>query len=495
MMAALNAQSLALFSSERLLNCMVEGSGIALLGWILLRVLGRRNSGTRFAVWFSALLLIAAFPVFDSLGAGGAGLSSGYLFSQSLTSLSLSSGSFSSESAIMVPASWALYMFAAWAVIAFAGLVRVGISLWHLRRVRRSCVPIDLATLDPALRQTLEKFSSSRTVTICASDGVRVPTAIGFARPLVVIPAWALRELSPAELNAIVLHELAHLGRWDDWTNLVQRILGALLFFHPAVWWIESKLCLEREMACDDLVLARTTNPLAYAECLVSLAEKSYLRRGLAMAQAAVTRMRQTSSRVLQILDGSRPTGTAVWKPAPLLFTAFSIVCLFAASYTPSLVGFERSDSSLTAQTSGAQTSGMDANEMRNASSQVVTAKLHLNSSSGKNPVTRGFAAKPMALAAKLPAAKLPAVRRDPAVIAAKAEHRRAHFPPMVRAGVEENSLVPQTLFVVMQTQEYDGYGSAVWSVRVWQVTLVRPVPDRVFVKATQMRTNQVKKT
>jgi len=65
----------------------------------------------------------------------------------------------------------------------------------------------------------------------------------------------------------------------------------------------------------------------------------------------------------------------------------------------------------------------------------------------------------------------------------------------MVRAGVEENSLVPQTLFVVMQTQEYDGYGSAVWSVRVWQVTLVRPVPDRVFVKAIQMKTNQVKKT
>ena len=490
MMAALNVQSLALFSSERLLNCMVEGSGLALLGWILLRILGRRNSGTRFAVWFLALLLIAAFPVFDSLGAGGAGLSSGYLFSQSLTNRSLSSGSFSRESAIMVPASWALYMFAAWAVIAFAGLVRVGISLWHLRRVRRSCVPIDQATLDPALRQTLEKFSSSRTVTICASDGVRVPTAIGFARPLVVIPAWAMRELSPTELNAILLHELAHLGRWDDWTNLVQRILGALLFFHPAVWWIESKLCLEREMACDDLVLARTTDPRAYAKCLVSLAEKSYLRRGLAMAQAAVTRMRQTSSRVLQILDGSRPTGTAVWKPAPLLFTAFSIVCLFVASYTPRLVGFERSDSRLTAQTSG-----MDANEVRNASSQVVTAKLHLNSSSGKNPVTRAFAAKPMALAAKLPAAKLPAVRRDPALSAAKAEHRRAHFPPMVRAGVEENSLVPQTLFVVMQTQEYDGYGSAVWSVRVWQVTLVRPVPDRVFVKATQMKTNQVKKT
>ena len=90
-----------------------------------------------------------------------------------------------------------------------------------------------------------------------------------------------MQELSAVELNAILLHELAHLRRWDDWTNLIQKIVGAVLFFHPAVWWIEKKLALEREMACDDLVLAKTASPRAYAECLVSLAEKSLLRRGL----------------------------------------------------------------------------------------------------------------------------------------------------------------------------------------------------------------------
>ena len=107
-------------------------------------------------------------------------------------------------------------------------------------------------------------------------------------KPLVVIPSWATRELSPAEFNTVLLHELAHLGRWDDWTNLAQKVLGALLFFHPAIWWIEKKLALEREMACDDLVLAKTASPRAYAECLVSLAEKNLLQRGIALAQAAV---------------------------------------------------------------------------------------------------------------------------------------------------------------------------------------------------------------
>ena len=121
-----------------------------------------------------------------------------------------------------------------------------------------------------------------------------------------------------------------------------RKILGALLFFHPAVWWIEKKLALEREMACDDLVLARTTSPRAYAECLVSLAEKSFLRRGLALAQAAVDRLRNVSLRVSQILDVDRPRATRVWRPAPVLVGGVSLVCLMALSHAPTrLVSFE----------------------------------------------------------------------------------------------------------------------------------------------------------
>ena len=92
------------------------------------------------------------------------------------------------------------------------------------------------------------------------SDDVRVPTALGFFRPAVVLPSWTLRDLSPDELKVIVLHELAHLRRWDDWTNLAQKFVKAIFFFHPAVWWIDSRLALEREIACDDMVLEQTAN-------------------------------------------------------------------------------------------------------------------------------------------------------------------------------------------------------------------------------------------
>ncbi len=295
MTGALHLATLAQLSAERIVNCTAEGMVIALLAWLLLRAMGPRNSGTRFAVWFAALLGIAALPLFGDWTANGTELAK--------------------RSEITLPAAWALYIFAGWLLLALAGLFRVAIGFWHLHRLRKGCVPVDVTALDPVVQKTLAEFDSPRAVTLCVSDQLRVPTAIGFTKPLVVIPSWTMQELSAAELNAILLHELAHLRRRDDWTNLIQKILGALLFFHPAVWWIEKKLALEREMACDDLVLAQTTSPRAYAECLVALAEKSFLRRGLALAQAAVDRLRNVSLRVTQILDVNRPRAHTSLEP------------------------------------------------------------------------------------------------------------------------------------------------------------------------------------
>ena len=242
---------LARLSAERMLNGMAEGLVIAFVAWALLRVMGRRNASTRFAVWFAALLAIAALPWVGSLSSSSVSVGEGH-------------------SAITMPGSWAVTFFLAWAVIAGLALLRVAVGLWQLRKLRADSTAVDLAGLDPAARNTLEEFQQTRAVALAVSDKLRVPTAMGFFKPMVVLPAWAVRELSAEELNSILIHELAHLRRRDDWTNLAQKLLHAILFFHPAVWWVERQLSLEREMACDDVVLARTRNPQAYAECLVS---------------------------------------------------------------------------------------------------------------------------------------------------------------------------------------------------------------------------------
>jgi beta-lactamase regulating signal transducer with metallopeptidase domain len=319
---AFDIHSVAQISAARIADCLVEGSIIALAAGALLRATHRLTSATRFLVCFSAMMAIAAVPL-----AGVTGWTHGGVNSIAVA-----------HPALVLPGSWALYIFGAWMAVTIILLGRVAVGVLHVFHVRRSCVPLDPALVDCALRETLR--GGSRRVELCASDLVSVPTAIGFVRPAVVLPHWLIGELSAVELKQLVLHELAHLRRWDDWTNLAQQIVKALLFFHPAVWWIESRVSLEREMACDDAVVAETANPRAYAECLARLAEKSMIRRSLALAQAALGRVRQTSSRVAQLLRRDRPVACRHSWIAATIAAGFVLVSSVTVSRMPQLVAF-----------------------------------------------------------------------------------------------------------------------------------------------------------
>jgi beta-lactamase regulating signal transducer with metallopeptidase domain len=441
MMSALNLHAIAQMSAERMLNCLVEGIAIALFAWVLLRLAGRRNSGTRFAVWFCALLAIAVSPLVEISRGGTVGLVP------------------RANAAITMPRSWALYLFGAWTMIAAVGLIRVAAGLWHLRMIRRECTSVDSRALDPMLQQTLKQFSARRVVEIATSDKLRVPTAIGFLKPAVVLPSWAMRELSAPELNTVLLHELAHLRRWDDWTNLAQKVLRALFFFHPAVWWVESRLELEREMACDDIVLAETANPRAYAECLVSLAEKNFLRRGVALAQAAVGRMRQTSLRILQILDARRPRAVRVWKPAPWVVGAFSVACLVSSARAPKLVAFGE-PTALPAQQSASIEMAHSEMPLPSPAHIVPASFVERNSS----PIATRRATQPKARTAVPQAARL-------------VHHQQAaSAPKLVRtsAPASPETVVPQqAVFVFMQGERYGDSGPVLWHIAIWRFTVL----------------------
>jgi beta-lactamase regulating signal transducer with metallopeptidase domain len=436
MTTAPNLNHLARMSAESMLNCMLEGIAIGLFAWVLLRLVGRRNSSTRFAVWFSALLSIAALPILGvtSSGSAPAGVA---------------------NSAITVPSSWALDIFFVWAAIAGVSLLRVGVGLLQLRKLRASYTAIDVATLDPTLRARLQDFQTVRQAALCQSDRVQVPAAIGFLKPIIVIPSWALRELSSAQLDAILIHELTHLRRWDDWTNLGQQILKALLFFHPAVWWIDSQLALEREMACDDAVLAETANPRGYAQCLVSMAEKSFLRRGLAMAQAIVNRMRQTSLRVTQILDVNRPSATRVWKPALYSVAAFFVVCLVSLSHAPELIAF------------------------KDRTPDVATASARPG-----NPTDAGSSLRKYATATPVSFHERPTAESFPQAHRFRDRRMKSLAPQNVNHQARQGA--PRAIFVVMQTTLYDQTSPTLWRITVWRVTILdstRTVETRIPTK------------
>src|SRR5271163_4441389 len=318
-------QTIAQIAIGRILNSLPEGLLVALFAWVTLRLLPRQNSGTRFGVWFVALMTVAALPLIGSIAGPRFLLSAGGV-----------------RPLITLPGPWGILLFLVWVAGVCFAMLRLAAGLWRLRGLRRSCIAIDSAKLEPATGRTVADFSSSRRVTLATSEKVSVPSAFGFFKPMIVIPTWALRELPAEELNIILLHEFAHLRRWDDWTNLLQKVVRAVFLFHPAVWWIDGRLALEREMACDDAVLAETANPHGYAKCLIGLLEKSFARRGWTMAQAAVHRAREASLRVAQILDTRRPHARHVWKPALGIVGAFSLVCLVLVPRVPEFVAFDR---------------------------------------------------------------------------------------------------------------------------------------------------------
>jgi beta-lactamase regulating signal transducer with metallopeptidase domain len=431
---------LARISAERMLNGVAEGVVIALFAGLILHLMGRRNSGARFAILLAALLSIAALPVLSVVRASAGTVHSG-----------------EAVWAITLPSLWATYVVLAWAAIAMAGLARVGLGLWQVREVRAGSEVVDPASLDSVLRETLWGFQSSRQVTIAVSEKVTVPAAIGFFRPMIVLPKWALRELSTAELNSILIHELAHLQRRDDWTNLAQKVLRALLFFHPAVWWVERQLSLEREMACDDVVLSRTADPRAYAECLVTVAERSFMRRGLELAQAAVSKMRQTTLRVSQILDVDRSAATRAWKPALGLVTVASGIFVAGLARAPELVAFRESVPVV-------------ASSVSSVSLARFAVPASMPQSSGTPSTTK----------AVLAAFQPKRTGRSPSVAVRPVEAKLTpsqNAQPMVKArlaSLKQDEPSAQTLFVVMRTRIVGPEGAS-WTIRVWQFTVLMP--------------------
>jgi beta-lactamase regulating signal transducer with metallopeptidase domain len=457
---------MAQFAVERALNSLPEGLLLALFAWLLLRLIGRQNSGTRFAVWFTALIAIAGLSIF-----GGFKMGEGHVFPAAVHL----------NSQIMVPAVWAEVIFAAWAVVSSVALGRLVMGLWQVRKIRESSVDIQLSELGPAVEELFQEHGAGRHVRVAVSEQVNVPTAIGFWKPVIVLPAWTLRELSPNDLQPILIHELTHLRRCDDWTNLLQKFVLAVFFFHPAVWWIDSRLSLEREMACDDAVLANTSNPRAYAGCLIDLLEKSCARRGWTMAQAAVHRAKDLSIRITQILDTKRPATTRVWKPALALTSVFSLAC-FAVSYcAPKLVAFGPAPTD--PATRAAEVKSIlhsEETDMPDVRGAIVPASFHIPSSTP--------AAQHQAVSHKASQPHRPRPV-ETKLIAQPRQH--AATPKVVLTSAIDHGITaaPKAQIVIFVETAYIGYGQAdstqdtqtntpEWQMRVWQILLIAPAQN-----------------
>lgn len=192
---------------------------------------------------------------------------------------------------------------------------RLGAAWLTARGLARGGVPLAGAEWLGRLAFVSARLRVARPVKLLQSALVEVPTVLGWLRPVVLLPASTLSGLTPAQLESILAHELAHVRRCDYLVNLGQCLVETLLFYHPAVWWVSAQVRVERENCCDDLAVASCGDPGLYVEALATL---ETLRDGPAMGMAATGGT--LVSRVRRLL-GQPPKGggSQAWIAAVIL--------------------------------------------------------------------------------------------------------------------------------------------------------------------------------
>ena len=217
-----------------------------------------------------------------------------------------------------------------WFLIVFARCLQLitGLhSLYYMRR--RNIFAVDEAW-ENRVKELAQQLGIRQMISIAESGIAKVPMVIGHLKPLILIPVGLMTALSTAEIEAILVHELAHIRRCDYLVNLLVSLMEIILFFNPAVLWIASLIKTERENCCDDIAVAQTSSKVNYIRALVSCQE--YQLSAPAYAMAFSGRKNHLMGRVKRMVSNSNQSLNAMEKSllAVCLVTAGLLTAAFS---------------------------------------------------------------------------------------------------------------------------------------------------------------------
>jgi beta-lactamase regulating signal transducer with metallopeptidase domain len=211
-----------------------------------------------------------------------------------------------------------------WLGIATVLLGRLGFAYGSLRTVKSSLVTSD------ALTARVQGFGGawSRRTVVGVSQTVAEPCAIGFLHPAIALSDAMATALPDGDLERVLRHEYAHVRRYDDYSNLVQRLLAAMLWFNPVVHIAGRAMAIEREIACDDAAAAASDERVAFARCLYEIARTAPRRRHAA-ASGFIGSRRQIAVRVARLVERNHNASTRLGTFAKI--TAITVLAISLA--------------------------------------------------------------------------------------------------------------------------------------------------------------------
>jgi beta-lactamase regulating signal transducer with metallopeptidase domain len=171
----------------------------------------------------------------------------------------------------------------------------------------------------------MKRMHIKHPVRLLESAKVKVPLVIGFLKPVILIPLGVLSQIPADQMEAILIHEMAHILRRDYIVNLIQAFVETLFFFNPVVWWLSNRIRQEREFICDDTTLHFCGNPVIYLKALTSMQEISY--NPSLFAPALSSNKNQLLTRIKRMIEPSytKPNITGGFIMFLLLLTLITV--------------------------------------------------------------------------------------------------------------------------------------------------------------------------
>jgi beta-lactamase regulating signal transducer with metallopeptidase domain len=327
----------------------LKATPIFLGAWIVTALLRRQSAATRHFVWVLATgcalvlplatsvapRLEVALPAFQPASPaplafdapGGLPAPAAPTGSARTSGIGLTASSAeTAPSAPSTPAAWAALATPVWATGAALLLLLVGISMWRAARLAAKARPLTVVGVAREAAVLARTLGIRRPVHILEADRGAMPMTWGALRPRLLVPDAFATWPAPRR-RAVLLHELAHVKRWDWLTQLAARLACALYWWHPLAWVAARRLREERELACDDLVLAHGTVASTYAADLLEIARAFRVSPATALAGVAMARRSQLAGRLLAVLDAAR-SRRSLGRGQALSATAAAVVVL-----------------------------------------------------------------------------------------------------------------------------------------------------------------------
>ena len=257
-----------------LVHFIWQGASIALAAGLASAALRRARPNARYALFGLALAAMAASFVlsFATRLSPGAGLAPAAEVAAWPVPAAGTAGWIAPARAPAVGPDWIAWLVAVWAGgVAVLSVRAAGGWLAARRLASRRTAPVASAVRRAARRIASRLGLRPGAVRVLASTAIDGPAAWGWLRPVVLVPVAALTQLSPGQIELLLVHELAHVRRRDYLVNLLQSAVETVLFYHPAVWWVSRQIRIEREHCCDDLAVEACGDAVGYARTLAAL--------------------------------------------------------------------------------------------------------------------------------------------------------------------------------------------------------------------------------